>query len=113
MTLKEIITALDATVLTEGDIDISVQHACSADLMSDVLYYCKANSLLITGLIQPHVVRTAEIAGIKAILFVQNKKPDITTIELAQKKKIPLLNTSLCMYKASGILFKYDLNGCG
>jgi len=106
--LKEISQLLEASIIVspENIDDINIESACSADLMSDVLYYHSPNSLLITGLTQPHVIRTAEIAGIKAILFVLNKKPDSRTIELAQQQNIPLLSTQLCMYTAAGILYE-------
>ena len=113
MTLKKIAEILEATIIANpGHTDIEIQNACSADMMSAVLYYHTPNSLLITSLIQPHVIRTAEIAGIKSIVFVLDKKPDAHLIELAQEKKIPLLCTPYCMYTASGRLFKAGLPGC-
>lgn len=113
MKLKRIAEILEATFVSNPDnLDINIQWACSADLMSDVLYYFAPNSILITGLIKPQVIRTAEIAGIKSIVFVQNKKPDKDTIELAEQKKIPLLITPLCTYTASGKLFQAGLQGC-
>ncbi|MEK6528726.1 MAG: DRTGG domain-containing protein [Nitrospirota bacterium] len=113
MILKDITEALKAEVVVNpADINIQVQCGCSADLMSDVLFYCTSNSILITGLTQRHVVRTAEIIGIKGIVFVQNKKPDKETIELAKEKKIPLFITPFCMYTASGKLYEAGLRGC-
>lgn len=109
--LREISEVLNAQVIvrTENFEELNIQSVCSADLMSDVLYYHSPDSLLITGLTQPHVIRTAEIAGIRAIVFVLNKKPDARTIELAQEKKIPLLSISGCMYTASGKLYAAGL----
>lgn len=113
MTLKKIAEILEATVVTDTEnLDINIHGACSSDLMSVVLYYFTSNSLLITGLTQPQVIRTSEIARIKGIVFVQNKKPDKGTIELANQKKIPLLVTSFCMYTASGRLFQAGLPSC-
>lgn len=111
MTLSEIIEVLDALTIVdpEGMEQLQFSSACSADLMSDVLYYHSPNSLLITGLIQPHVIRTAEIAGIKAIIFILDKKPDARTVELAREKKIPLFSTPYCMYTASGKLYEAGL----
>ncbi len=113
MILKEIAKILEASIIANPEnSEIDIHSACSADMMSAVLYYHTPNSLLITSLTQPHVIRTAEIAGIKSIVFVLDKKPDKETIDLAQKKKIPLLSTSFCMYTASGRLFKEGLPGC-
>ena len=110
MTLKEIARILEADIIVDSDdLDVHINNACSADMMSAVLYYHTPDSLLITGLIQPHVIRTAEIAGIKSIVFVLNKKPDERTVELARQKNIPLLSTSCCMYTASGRLYQSGL----
>lgn len=113
MTLKQIAEILEADLINNPEAsDINIQNACSADMMSAVLYYHTPNSLLITGLTQPHVIRTAEIAGIKSIVFVLDKKPDAETIALAQQKKIPILCTRYCMYTASGKLYEAGLPGC-
>ena len=113
LTLKEIAKILEAEVIADsGNSDINIKNACSADMMIAVLYYHTPNSLLITGLTQPHVIRTAEIAGIKSIVFVLDKKPDARTIELARTKNISLLSTSYCMYTSSGRLYKAGLPGC-
>lgn len=113
MNLKDIVNILEASVISNSeDLDTQIQSACSADMMSAVLYYHTPNSLLITGLTQPHVIRTAEIAGIKCIVFVLSKQPDTRTIEIAKEKNIPLLSTPCCMYTASGRLFQSGLPGC-
>jgi predicted transcriptional regulator len=113
VTLIEIKEILEATVITDSvDLDMHINSACSADLMSAVLYYHTPNSLLITGLIQHQVIRTAEIAGIQCIVFVLDKKPDKNIIESANQKKIPLLSTPFCMYTASGRLFQAGLPSC-
>ena len=113
MTLREIQKLLNAVVINNSTaLDMDIQSACSADMMSTVMYYHTANSLLITGLAQPSVIRTAEMAGIKAIVFVLDKKPDENTIELAGLKDIPLLSTPYCMYTASGKLFEAGMPSC-
>jgi predicted transcriptional regulator len=113
VTLQEIAEILEAKVIVDLDNSgMTIQSACSADMMSAVLYYHTPDSMLITGLTQPHVIRTAEIAGIKSIVFVLDKTPDPDTIELAKQKKIPLLSTRFCMYTASGRLFEAGLPGC-
>lgn len=113
MTIKEIADILEANIIVNPDgSDIDIESACSADMMSAVLYYHTPNSLLITGLNQTHVIRTAEIAGIKIIVFILNKKPDQDIVKLAESKNIALLTTPLCMYSASGRLYKAGLPGC-
>jgi hypothetical protein len=113
MTLKDIADLLEADILVDSDNgDLEIQSACSSDMMSAVLYYDVPNAVLITGLTQPQVIRTAEIAGIKLIVFAFNKKPDQVTIDMARQKRIPILSTRLCMYSASGRLFQAGLPGC-
>ena len=113
VTLAEIAEILEADILVDADNqDIQIQNACSADMMSAVLYYHAPNSVLITGLTQPQVIRTAEISGIKMIVFVFNKKPEQVIIDMARQKKIPLLSTPFCMYSASGKLYQAGLPGC-
>jgi predicted transcriptional regulator len=113
VTLHQIKDILEAKVIIDStDMDMDIQSACSADMMSTVMYYHTANSLLITGLVQPSVVRTADMAGIKAIVFVLDKKPDENIIGIAREKKIPLMTTSYCMYTASGKLFQAGVPSC-
>jgi hypothetical protein len=114
MTLKRLIEILDAElILDAGDPDIEVRAACSSDLMSDLLCFAaKPGSVLITGLINPQVVRTAEIADLKAIIFVLRKRPDKETIELARAKGIPLIVTALSRFTSCGKLYAEGLVSC-
>jgi len=113
VTLKEIAEILEADILVDSDNpDLDIRSACSADMMSAVLYYHAPNAVLITGLTQPQVIRTAEIAGIKLIVFVFSKRPEQVTIDMARQKNIPIITTPFCMYSASGKLFQAGLPGC-
>ncbi len=110
MTLDEIKHTLGAKILArEKDMGIAIDKAYCADLMSDVLAFSITNSLLITGLTNTQVIRTAEVADIKAIVFVQSKRPDIETIALADEKKIPLLVTDYSMFDVCGKLYEKGL----
>jgi predicted transcriptional regulator len=113
LSLGDIRDLLDAVVLARGeDMGMDIERAYCADLMSDVLAFSISNSLLITGLTNTQVIRTAEVATIKAIVFIQNKRPDIQTISLADEKKIPLLVTDLSMFDTCGLLFEKGLRSC-
>ncbi len=113
MILKEVKEILEAELLVgEESLDIEVKMACGADLLSDVLAFTKSGSLLLTGLIHPQVIRTAEIAEIKAVCFVRGKRPQPELVELAKEKDIPLLCTSLPMYESCGRLYNSGLPGC-
>jgi len=113
MTLEEIKEILKAKVVVGPEhIQMEIKMGCGCDLMSDVLAFIKSDSLLLTGLTNPQVIRTAEMADIKAICFTRDKKPDRETVELAKSKNLPLLLTTLPMFEACGKLYKEGLVGC-
>lgn len=113
MTLGEIKDILDAEVLVGSDcMGVEVRDAFAADLLSDVLAFAKEGTLLITGIINPQVVRTAEMLELMGIVFVRGKKPGEEVIKLARTKKFPLLSTRYIMFETCGRLFKDGLAGC-
>lgn len=112
MILDKIKELLNAQILTEYDnINIDIKFAKASDLMSDVLAFAEPGALLLTGLTNNQVIRTCEIAGICAVVFVRGKNPTSETIKLAQECQIPLLSTSLTMFEACGILFSNGISG--
>lgn len=115
MLLSDVKTQLKANVLTgEEDAaltEIDIHTACGSDLMSDVLAFVKDQSLLLTGLINAQVIRTAEMMDIIAICFVRGKTPDEEVIALAKAKEITLLSTDYPMYAACGKLYREGLGG--
>ena len=112
MLLREISEILQADSIGgfEGS-DKNIEIVYASDLMSDVLTFVKSGSLLLTGLTNPQVIRTAEMAEIVVVCFINGKKPQQETIELAREKHIPLLATKLFMYECCGRLHKKDLSG--
>jgi predicted transcriptional regulator len=114
MDFRTVVSLLDAEVLSR---QVTHNHTfvrgAAADLMSDVLAYAPASSVLLTGLINPQVVRTAEMAGILTIVFVRGKHPPAETLRLAEEVGIPLLSTRYTMYEACGLLFHAGLEGPG
>ena len=112
MRLAQVIKEMDAEVLCGMEwLDREAKSACGADLMSDVLAFTKEQSLLLTGLTNIQVIRTAEMSDLVAILFVRGKRPGPEVIALAKSMQIPLLSTSRPMYEACGILYKGGLAG--
>jgi len=113
MILEDVRNILEAEVIV-GDEFLSrdIKMACGCDLMSDVLSFVKSGSLLLTGLTNPQVVRTAEMADIAAICFVRGKNPGQETIEMAKSKDIPLLKTHLLLFESCGRLHREGLSGC-
>lgn len=111
MKLKEVIELLDAKVLSsEFDANQEILAACGSDLMSDVLAFVKDQALLLTGLINPQVVRTAEMMDMKAIVFVRGKTPGEEIIDLATESGIIILSTSYPLYVSCGKLYSAGLN---
>jgi hypothetical protein len=112
MKIKKIKEVLDADLIFgEELLDVEVVGACGSDLMSDVLAYSKGNSVLVTGLNNPQVVRTAEMLDIACIVFVRNKIPTEQVVELAKSKNIAILATKHLMFAACGLLYEAGLRG--
>lgn len=110
MKLSKIKQLLDAEVKTKKDAgDIEIISACGSDLMSDVLAYVKEQGILLTGLVNPQVIRTAEMMDIRVIVFVRGKAPDEDMIKLADQKDIVLMTTQRAMYVACGLLYSNGL----
>ena len=112
MRLSDIKTILHAEVLWgEEHLDREVFSACGSDFMSDVLAYVKNQALLLTGLVNPQVIRTAEMMDMQCIVFVRGKVPDQSILALAQDRGIVVMTTQLRMYTACGLLFTRGLVG--
>lgn len=110
MKISEIASLLDAQVLCCKDsVSKEVHSACGSDMMSDVLAYVKDQAVLITGLVNPQVIRTAEMMDIMCIVFVRNKRPSEEMLELAEETGIVILATDKRMFEACGILYSGGL----
>lgn len=112
MRLNELAQVLDAEILVEGcDLDVDVCTACGSDLMSDVMAFGDEKDILLTGLVNPQVIRTAEMMDIKVIIFVRGKKPNSGMLELANEKGIVLMSTKYPMFVACGKLSSIGISG--
>lgn len=110
MKLKEVREILEDKVWAgEEKLESEVYTACGCDLMSDVLAFAKEKIVLLTGLINLQVIRTAEMLDIKEIAFVRGKVPTEDMIELAREKEITLFSTDLALYYACGKLYEAGL----
>jgi len=113
MKLREIISLLEGGLVSKkADLDMDIVCAAAADLMSDVLAFAEPGSLLLTGLVNPQAVRTAEMADIVAIVFVRGKRPPPETIALAEEKGIPLVAAPYTMFEMCGRLHRAGIRGC-
>ncbi len=106
MRFSEVRDILEAKVLAGQDfLDGEAYSACGSDFMSDVLAYVKDQGLLLTGLVNPQVVRTADMMDMKCIVFVRGKMPDQTIIKLAEERGIVLMSSKERLYNACGKLY--------
>jgi len=114
MKASDIKIILEADVLTgEENLNMDVFAACGSDLMSDVMAYVKDNVVLLTGLVNPQVVRTAEMMDIKLIVFIRGKRPEETIVQMAKEKGITVMTTKDPMFIACGKLYSAGLKERG
>ena len=106
MKLKEVRDILNAEVLCgEELLDTEVRSSCGSDLMSDVLAFVQNQAMLLTGLVSPQVVRTAEMMDMNCVIFVRGKQPDGSILTLARDRDMVVLATKERMYNACGLLY--------
>lgn len=112
MKLTKIQELLDAKIHTDGALaeKIEITDAFGSDLMSDVLAFVQEQGMLLTGLRNSQVIRTAEMMDMQAVVFVRGKEPDDEMISVAKERGIVLLSTEMTMFRACGILYE---NGLG
>ena len=112
MKIREIKELLDAELLCmEEQLDAEVHSACGSDMMSDVLAYVKDQAVLLTGLVNSQVIRTAQMMDMLCVVFVRSKRPTLEMIDIANENSIVLLTTEKRMYDACGTLYMNGLNG--
>ena len=112
MTIEDIKNILSARYIVGEELkDKEVHTACGSDMMSDVLAFMKDQSVLLTGLCNPQVIRTCEMMDIICVVFVRGKLPDEAMIEMAKGKELVLLSTGHRMFSACGMLYENGLRG--
>lgn len=112
MTLRDAQKALGARVLVgEEFLEREVKSAGASDLMSDVLAFSKDHSILLTGLCNPQVIRTAEMLDIICIIFVRGKKADEAILEMARERELVVMETGHRMFNSCGMLYQAGLTG--
>ena len=112
MTIAEVLNIVEGTLLTSPDrLDMPVDSACGSDLMSDVLAFVKDKTVLITGLINTHVIRTSEMLDITCIVFSRGKQPNDEMLEMAEEAGITVISSKMTTYTACGELYLRGLPG--
>ena len=114
MTISEAAAILNSQLVCgEQNMDKPLYSACGADLMSDVLAFAKDGCILLTGMVNTHVVRTAEMLDVHCIVFVRGKKPADDVVDLAKQTGVTLLTCDCTLYEACGRLYARGLPPCG
>ena len=112
MKIKELISIVDGEIVYGEDfVENDVFSACGSDMMSDVLAYVKDQAVLLTGLVNSQVIRTAAMMDMVCVVFVRSKVPTPEMIELAEESSIALLASGKRMYEACGTLYYHGLGG--
>jgi len=114
MNLKTVTELIGADVLcvSERLEEVEVEYAYAADLMSDVLAFARPMSLLLTGLTNVQIIRTAQMLDIPAVVFVRGKRPQEEVVKLAEQVGISLLVSAKSMYESCGLLYKAGVFPC-
>ncbi|MGD0278333.1 MAG: DRTGG domain-containing protein [Smithella sp.] len=113
MKLREVKEILDAVVIVGKEkLDMEVSTAFGADLMSDVMAFAKPGSLLLTGLTNVQVIKTAAARHIAAIVIVRGKEPSTEAIDMAKELQIPILATEYILFETAGLLYSKGIVGC-
>ena len=112
MKVSEIMKALDAELIYGEDfLDREVYSACGSDMMSDVLAYVKDQCVLLTGLVNPQVIRTAIMLDMVCVVFVRSKTPTEEILALAKESGIVVMSTNKTLYESCGIIYSAGLSG--
>ena len=112
MTVQDMVKITDAKVLLQGNHDeLQISSAFCSDLMSDVLAFVNEDTVLITGLMNPHVIRTSEMLDLRCILFVRGKQPSQDILDAAEEMGIVVLSTYHSAFTTCGLLYAAGLRG--
>ena len=110
MNVTELISLINGKLLNpDANLSREIKGGCGADLMSDVLASIQPEAVLLTGLCNPQVVRTAQMADVAAIILVRGKKAPQETIDLAAEEKIALISSPFGMFELCGRLYQAGL----
>lgn len=112
MTIRDMVSILDAKVLRgSAKLDQDVFSACCSDLMSDVLAFVNEKTVLLTGLTNQHVIRTAEMLDIRCVIYARGKIPQDDILDSAEQVGLVVISTKNTMFTSSGLLYSAGLRG--
>ena len=105
--IKELLAARAFTCPEKAEEEVTAAAAC--DMLSDVLAMGAAPDVLITGLLNPQVIRTAVLLDARCVVFVRGKLPGQAIVDLAEESGVCVLSTEMPMYQACGVLHAQGL----
>jgi hypothetical protein len=104
-TLADVRAAIGAEAVWCPDPAIPVLGVVAADLMSDVLVDARPGFVLVTGLMNVQVIRTAAIADLAAVVFARGKAVSIEVLDLARQMNVPVFASHESLFEAAGRLY--------
>ena len=112
MKIREILRVLDARLVWgEPLLEEEVATACASDMMSDVLAFSKEHTILLTGLINPQVLRTADMLDLKCLVFARGKIPTEEILAQAREQGLVVMTTRETAFTTCGLLYEAGLRG--
>ena len=112
MNIADMVKVLNARILCGEDrLETRVYTACCSDLMSDVLAFVNEKTVLITGLTNPHVLRTADMLDLKCLVYARGKVPGEEILEQAEEQGLVVITTRETAFTACGLLYAAGLRG--
>ena len=90
---------------------MEIQQVVASDGMSEILAFARSRELMITGLTNIQSIRTADIAGVSAVIYCRGKRPDARVIEFAREKRIPVFISPMVMFDICGLLYARGMKG--
>ena len=111
MRVQELVDLVEGKIVNQADLsETSICHGFASDLMSDVLTLDSENVLLITGLANLQVIRTAEMSDISCVIIARNKKVTPEMIDLATETNIVLIESANSVFYVAGKLYKAGIS---
>ena len=113
MLLREAIDILNAEVqyTQSSQLEADIRTARASDLMSEVLADDAVPDILLTGLCNSHVIRTASVFGIKAVVFVRGRPVDQSLVDCALDENIVVMTTRDSLFTSCGKLYAAGVRG--
>ena len=105
LSLADVRAAVNGVALWCPDDSPAVSGVVAADLMSDVLVDARPGHVLVTGLVNVQVIRTAAIADLAAVVFARGKEVPAEVVDLARQMNVPVFASHDTLFEAAGRLY--------